>query len=84
MDGFPVSFGVIDVVFEFVIEVVGREVDDAEGVCVVVMFVIEVVVLVPIEEFVLDDDVVTFAIAFDEIATEVDEVVIEVIRDEFV
>ena len=66
------------------IEVVGREVDVAEGVCVVVMFVFEVVVLVPIEEFVLDDDVVTFAIAFDEIATEVDEVVIEVIRDEFV
>lgn len=58
--------------------------DVAEGVCVVVMFVIEVVVLVPIEEFVLYDDVVTFAIAFDEIATKVDEVVIEVIRDEFV
>ena len=58
--------------------------DVAEGVCVVVMFVFEVVVLVPMEEFVLYDDVVTFAIAFDEIATEVDEVVIEVIRDEFV
>ena len=62
--------------------------DVAEGVCVVFMFVIEVAVLVPIEEFVLYVDVVTFAIAFDEIVTEaipvVDKVVIDVIRDEFV
>ena len=70
------------------IEVVGREVDVAEGVCVVVKFVIEVVALVPIEEFVLYDDMVRFAIAFDVIVTEaipvVDKVVIDVIRDEFV
>ena len=62
--------------------------DVAEGVCVVVKFVIEVVVLVPIEESVLYVDVVTFAIAFDEIVTEaipvVDKVVIDVIRDEYV
>ena len=62
--------------------------DVAEGACVVVMFVIEVVVLVPMEEFVLYVDVVTFAIAFDEIVSDaipvVDKVVIDVIRDEFV
>ena len=61
--------------------------DVAEGVCVVVMFVIAVVVLYSIEEFVLYVDMVTFTVAFDEIVTEaipvVEEVVTDVIRDGF-
>ena len=62
--------------------------DVAEGVCVVVMFVIAVVVLYSIEEFVLYVDMVTFTVAFDEIVTEaipvVEEVVTDVIWDGFV